>query len=146
MISTLNPKISECMAIVSVVVLIYSYINNMLSIASFFLGIAITMPIIFSIWHSIEKNWNDVYKKFYKMSFHNRDKKIVYKSWKLTWWIIPWTVFVYSAFSIAFMSLSNDFNVVLGMCAGSVFIISVVTHHKSPKYYSQLVGGKDERQ
>ena len=88
MITYLNPKVSESIAVVSVISLVYSYVHTAFSLLSFFIGMLAALPLIISIWITIEHNWKDTYKKFYSMDFHKRNAKIIYQSWKLTWWIV----------------------------------------------------------
>ncbi len=138
MISTLNPKISEAIAVVSVILLVYAYISNVFSIIAFAIGVVVSLPIIMAVWQAIEDNWKNVYKKFYSMSFHKRSEKVIYDSWRITWWIVPITLCAYGAISILLAAIFNDPIVNLGLMAGSLFTIATVTHHKSPDFYRQV--------
>ncbi len=138
MITTLNPKVSGFLSVFSVAVMIYSYIHNAFSLVSFFIGIIIGLPLAIGVWQVIEGNWDNIYKKFFSKEFYTRDKNVIYGSWKLTWWIVPWTLVVYTMISFAMMEAMNDMNVVFSFVFGSVFVLSAVTHQKSPRFYKEI--------
>lgn len=135
MITSLNPGIALIIAVLALFGL-EAEISAGNGIGAFFLGALATVPLIVYVWEVMKKNWH-VYRKFYSMSFHKRDMKVVKKSWALTWWIIPYTVVVYTAIDVLVL-----LNPVLGtpysMLYGVLFVIFFYTALQKPKYYDSI--------
>ncbi len=137
MITTLNPRISAAAVLLTLAGLLYNSEFSTFSPAAFVLGIIITYPLAERTWNVIEKNWK-MYRVFYSAGVHKRKMDIIRKSWKLTWWIVPYCLVVYSAFSFGILILYNDIYLLDSMVMGSIFTVFFVTYLKSPKYYRQL--------
>ena len=138
LITTLNPKISGFFALLMLLALIYNTNHNVYSGAFFLLGAIVTLPLIIKTWRIMEENWSSVFKKFYSSGFFERKPKVVYKSWKLTWWLVPYCLFVYLAIECLILYYFNDKYLMQSFVFGSIFIVFLVTQIKSKKYYKQI--------
>jgi hypothetical protein len=134
MITTLNPKVTKVLMFVSILISLYAIGQNKIAAITFLIGAVASFPIIYNVWVVMEKNWNSLYKKFYAKGFHKRDMKLVKKSFRLTWWVIPWSVIIYSPISFAITSVDPSFNLLLSYIFGSIFVISLVTYIRAKKY------------
>jgi len=137
-ITTLNPKISGLFAFVLLLGLVYNSYYNAYSSLFFLIGIIVTLPVILKTWRIIENNWKGVFKKFYSSGFFERKTKVVYKSWKLTWWLVPYCLFVYLAIEFLILFYFSDEYLMQSFVFGSIFIVFLVTCFKSKKYYKQI--------
>lgn len=138
MITTLNPKVTNILMAISLIISFYASYQNKFAVVAFLIGNAVTFPIIIRVWNTVEKNWKSLYKKFYSKTFHKRDKALVKKSFRLTWWVIPWCLAIYSTISFAIIKFDKSFNLLLAFIFGSIFLISLVTNQKSRKYYEEI--------
>ncbi|MCX6815332.1 MAG: hypothetical protein NT120_00585 [Candidatus Aenigmarchaeota archaeon] len=138
MFTTLNPKVTKGLMLISLVISFFAIYQNGLAALTFLTGIVVSFPIIYDIWIVMEKNWDSLYKKFYLKAFHRRNKQLIKKSVKLTWWVIPWSIIIYSTISFAIMRFDQSFNLLLSYIFGSIFIIALVTNVKSRKYYEEI--------
>jgi len=128
MITTLNPRVSGLFVIIMLLGLIYNLYFNIYSWIFFLIGIVVTLPITLKIWDTIEANWTGVFKKFYSSKFFERKTKIVYKSWKLTWWLIPYCLIVYSLANFVILLYFNDKYLLQSFVSGSIFIVFLALH------------------
>lgn len=135
MITSLNPGIA---LIVSVLALfgLEAEISAGNGIGAFFLGAMATVPLIVYVWEVMKKNW-PVYKKFYSMSFHKRNAKVIKKSWALTWWIVPYTIIVYTAIDV-FILLNPAVGTPYSMLYGALFVIFFYTALQKHEYYNSI--------
>ena len=138
LITTLNPRISGLFAAVMLATLLYNTYYNIYSATFFLIGIVVTLPLILKTWKIMENNWKSVFKKFYSSGFFERKTDVVYKSWKLTWWLVPYCLFVYLAIELLIMFYFNDKYLMQSFVFGSIFIVFLITYFKSKKYYKQI--------
>lgn len=136
MITTLNPKFSAILAALGIIGFLGEIAYGNTGVASFVLGYTSTLPLIILIWRTMRKNWA-VYKKFYSMGFYKRDRKIVVKSWRLTWWVLPYAIAVYSILEVLIL-LNPIFGSLYSFLYGAVFATFGYTALQSPKYYKDI--------
>jgi hypothetical protein len=136
MITSLNPKVSGIITIAALVAVEAEASANNAAFISFIIGALITLPLISEVWHTMRKNW-PLYRKFYSMGFGNRDLGTVKKSWKLTWWIIPYAVVVFSL-ADALVLLHPELGTATSMLWGVVATTFGYTFCVSPGYYENL--------
>src|SRR3990167_1437976 len=95
----INPKFGFAVSLLALAAFLWEITYGNPGLTSFVLGYIFTLPLIIMIWRAMRKHW-PIYKKFYSMSLHKRDMKTVIRSWKLTWWVLPYTLVVYSILEI----------------------------------------------
>ncbi len=135
MITSLNPGIALIVAVLALFGL-EAEISSGNGIGAFFLGAVATVPLIVYVWEVMKKNW-DVYRKFYSMSFHKRDMKVIKKSWILTRWIIPYSLVVYSILDLIVL-LNPTLGTPYSMLYGALFVIFFYTALQKHKYYDSV--------
>ncbi len=137
MITTINPKIALSLALFSLFGLFYNMYYEMASYVTFSIGVILALPVSIKTWFVIKKHWKTVYKKFYSLSLFER-KMIALKSWKLTWWIVPYCLVAYSIITVLIIHYSNNVYLLESLLLGSVFTVFMVTYHESPRYYKTI--------
>lgn len=136
MVTTLNPLFGLVMAALSIVAFLGEISYGNTGVAAFVLGYIVTLPLIIMIWRTMKKNWH-VYRKFYSMPFHKRDIKTIKKNWRLTWWTIPYSVIVFSAFDI-FILANPYLGSLYSFLYGSLFATFGFTALESGPYYKDV--------
>ncbi|HLD38814.1 MAG TPA: hypothetical protein VJB05_00705 [archaeon] len=135
MITSLNPGIALIVAVLALFGL-EAEISSGNGIGAFFLGAVATVPLIVYIWEIMKKNWT-TYRKFYSMSFHKRNMNVIKRSWTLTWWIIPYSLVVYSILDLTVL-LNPRLGTPYSMLYGALFVIFFYTALQKPKYYESI--------
>ena len=138
MITTLNPRICLFAIFITLLGLVYNAYYSIYSLVSFIIGIAVTYPIIKKVWKIIESNWKRVYKKFYSSHIFKRKFNIAKRSWKLTWWLIPYCLIAYFTINFIIIYYTNDPYILESFAFGAIFTVFAVTYIKSKKYYRQV--------
>lgn len=141
MITSLNPKINLFISIASIVVFFYLITKNVDHIFFFFIGMLSVYPVVNYTWRKIQENWEKIYKKFYSKKFHQRDIKIIKKSWKLTWLLIPYCVLIYSIITVLTINFFGT-AFLLSIFLGSLTEITWFLQRHSKKYYKKIGGKK----
>lgn len=136
MITTLNPKFCFAMIIIALAGLENEVSSSHAGIAAFILGAAATLPLIIQIWRTMKNNW-PVYRKFYSMPFHRRDMNVVRKSWRMTWWVVPYALVVYSILDL-FLLLNPSFGTPYSMLYGALFVNFGYTLLQGSRYYDDV--------
>ncbi len=136
MITTLNPLFGILVAFLSIVAFLVEISYGNTGVAAFVLGYISTLPLIVMIWMTMKKNW-PVYRKFYSMPFHKRDMKTIRKSWHLTWWMIPYSLIVFSAFDVLIL-LNPSLGSLSSFLYGSLFATFGFTALESAPYYKDI--------
>ena len=135
-ITTLNPVFGIFVASLSIVVFLGEISYGNTGVAAFVLGYISTLPLIVMIWRTMKKNW-PVYRKFYSMPFHKRDMKTIRKSWRLTWWTLPYSLIVFSALDVVIL-LNPYLGSLNSFLFGSLFATFGFTALESAPYYKDV--------
>jgi hypothetical protein len=135
MITALNPRVSLVICVLALLGLENE--TGDWSFIAFLLGFLVTLPLIALVWKTMKKNWQ-VYRKFYIMGYHHRDMSVIRKSWKLTWWIIPYTVIIYSALDV-WILLNPGYGSPISLLCGVLFAVFGYTALQGPKYYEDVL-------
>lgn len=138
MITTLNPRVCLFAILITLAGMIYNAYYSTYSLVSFLLGLAVTYPITKKVWNTIEANWKKVYKKFYSSHIFKRKFNIAKRSWKLTWWLVPYCLVVYLTINFIIIFYTGDSYILESFALGSIFTVFIVTYNKSKKYYKQI--------
>lgn len=138
MITTLNPTICILAMFVTAFGLTYNACYNVYSIVTFLVGIIATYPIIKKVWNTIESNWTGVYKKFYSSHIFKRKFGVAKKSWKLTWWLVPYCLVVYLTINFIIIYYTQDSFLLESFALGAIFTVFAITYAKGKKYYKQV--------
>ena len=136
MVTTLNPIFGILVAFLSIVAFLGEITYGNTGVAAFVIGYVASLPLIIMIWRSMRKNW-PVYRKFYSMPFHKRDMKTVKKSWRLTWWVLPYTVIVYTILEV-FILLNPSVGSLYSFVYGTIFATFGYTALESAPYYKDV--------
>lgn len=134
-LTTLNPKFSLAIVVLSLIGLCND-ISAGYSATAFIIGALAVLPLIIQVWKTMKKNW-PIYRKFYSTPFHKRDMKIVRKSWRLTWWIIPYVLIVYTIVDIIVI-VNYTIGTPYSVLYGTFFTVFGYTLLQGSKYYNDV--------
>lgn len=130
----LNPYISLAGGLIILILLLFLENEPFMNVLAFIFGFFITLPLIFQIWESTQKNWKSVYREFY--TGRKYKKKIIKKAWTLSWWIVPYCIIIYF---VATILVTIVFGLVyrLPMIYGALLCIFIVSFSYQRKLWRE---------